>query len=589
MTIIMPMGEPCIGERPVCGRHLRALRAAGAIAMALAASSTAMPGAQAAVVTWTADKGLWTTKESWSSGELPGATDTAEIKDATSVTHDKAAGDTVVKGVQLKNGADLHLKRGSFKATDGIVGTGKVSIVNIGGATLKETKVSKVTEVAITKLGGAVLDKITFEKIGQLIPKNGTSVTVRNGLTFKDVAEHGALAGNFLFEGAQKVSGAKFAVAGASELSLAKGAALTLDQADFLVGPGQTLVIGSQHAGKDATSLVLTGAGTRFGPVDSTSNEPDNTLIQANRITNKAFITLRTGRTSSTTIKADVLLNEQDILANNSRLTIEAGTFTSNGNGKLTLFSNDTSIKTTQLTNHGEFRVGVGTTVVEGLGGKGAAVVNTGEVKVFDNGTLDLRTGYRQTKGTTTVDGVLTVSEGGKKADAVIDGGKVEGKGTINGNLVSKGKVNPGKSPGVLSVLGDYTQEDGGFLVAELAGTAFGPDGVAYDRLVVDGTTSLAGVLTVALLEGFTPSAEDRFTILTSTGSLIGAFANTFAQDDVGRVRAGAGVFSVLYERGSGLSSVVLADYRMTPLPAPAALVAAGLATLAWLRRRKVA
>ena len=76
-------------------------------------------------------------------------------------------------------------------------------------------------------------------------------------------------------------------------------------------------------------------------------------------------------------------------------------------------------------------------------------------------------------------------------------------------------------SPGVLTIVGDYTQTASGVLVIEVGGPNAGTD---FDQLAVTGQATLDGTLTVNLTGGFVPSSGDSFQVLTF-GSGTGVFA----------------------------------------------------------------
>ena len=78
--------------------------------------------------------------------------------------------------------------------------------------------------------------------------------------------------------------------------------------------------------------------------------------------------------------------------------------------------------------------------------------------------------------------------------------------------MFNNGIVSPGLSPGRLTIVGNYTQGPLGLLDIELAGTQ---QGVTYDWLEDPGLANLAGTLGVTLLNGFRPTAADRFTFMT--------------------------------------------------------------------------
>jgi outer membrane autotransporter protein len=80
---------------------------------------------------------------------------------------------------------------------------------------------------------------------------------------------------------------------------------------------------------------------------------------------------------------------------------------------------------------------------------------------------------------------------------------------------------NPGEA-GTVVVTGDYVLSAGALLSFDVGANA-------HDHLVIGGHASLAGTISVALLNGFVPEAEpepDRFEIITFA-SADGAFENS--------------------------------------------------------------
>jgi hypothetical protein len=87
------------------------------------------------------------------------------------------------------------------------------------------------------------------------------------------------------------------------------------------------------------------------------------------------------------------------------------------------------------------------------------------------------------------------------------------------------GTLAPGDSAGMTSVTGDYTQAASAALEIEIGGTTAISQ---FDLLAVGGIASLAGTLSVSLLEGFTPAPGDMFEIIVASGGVSGTFAETF-------------------------------------------------------------
>jgi T5SS/PEP-CTERM-associated repeat protein len=105
----------------------------------------------------------------------------------------------------------------------------------------------------------------------------------------------------------------------------------------------------------------------------------------------------------------------------------------------------------------------------------------------------------------------LTVANGGTaSAPTIIVGplGEVHGNGTLTGNVTNDGLIEPGTSPGTLTINGNFTHGSGGELVIELASL------VSFDRLQVSGSATLGGLVTVDLLDGYMPQEGDSFDVL---------------------------------------------------------------------------
>jgi hypothetical protein len=161
------------------------------------------------------------------------------------------------------------------------------------------------------------------------------------------------------------------------------------------------------------------------------------------------------------------------------------------GNNSLAGFTTNTA--------GGGFTVGAGYSFTAPGTFSNAGVVAIQSGAGFSTGSSD----YRQTAGSTTIDGTLTA------ANVWINAGSLKGTGTIVGNVTNAGVVTPGDAPGTLTIQGNYTQTAKGALDINLAG----PGGNA--QLAVSGTATLAGKLNVSLGNGFTPPAAAWFTILT--------------------------------------------------------------------------
>jgi filamentous hemagglutinin family protein len=142
---------------------------------------------------------------------------------------------------------------------------------------------------------------------------------------------------------------------------------------------------------------------------------------------------------------------------------------------------------------------------------------NQGGTIHVDSGTLRVDAGISQTDGTLQIDSGTQV-----QGNVTLDGGILKGNGTITGDLTNNGgSVEPGASPGTLTVDGDFTQGSGGTLVAELGGTGVND----YDVLKVGGTANLGGTLKVVSYNDFSPGDGSSFTVVDA-GGYSGSFAS---------------------------------------------------------------
>jgi len=162
----------------------------------------------------------------------------------------------------------------------------------------------------------------------------------------------------------------------------------------------------------------------------------------------------------------------------------------------------------------------------------------------------------------------------------VADGGQLGGSGRVEADVRVAGVFAPGHSPGYVEIQGDYVQEPGAILEIELAGT----DASEFDRVVIEGSAYLSGVIQVLLLNGFVPIAGDVFEVLLAEA--IGHLGVDIRLPDLGPglslqadwLSTEAGDSLVLRTQG-GASGAEVA----TAIPEPTALLllAAGLLGLA--------
>ena len=129
---------------------------------------------------------------------------------------------------------------------------------------------------------------------------------------------------------------------------------------------------------------------------------------------------------------------------------------------------------------------------------------NSGTVSV-ETGRLQLDAGYTQTAGLTEVAAVATL---GGKVDIL--GGTLQGSGLVNGNVTMNGTLSPGNSVGEIRIRGGYTQSSSVILSLELENVN------DFDQVFVNGTVTLGGQLDITVLDGFTPTLGDTYTVLSA-------------------------------------------------------------------------
>jgi hypothetical protein len=84
----------------------------------------------------------------------------------------------------------------------------------------------------------------------------------------------------------------------------------------------------------------------------------------------------------------------------------------------------------------------------------------------------------------------------------------------INASVLNNADVDdcqPG-SPGLLTIVADYTETSGGVLVVVIGGPNAGTN---FELLNVTGQAALDGTQTVNLINGFVPNSGDNFAVLT--------------------------------------------------------------------------
>jgi len=149
--------------------------------------------------------------------------------------------------------------------------------------------------------------------------------------------------------------------------------------------------------------------------------------------------------------------------------------------------------------------------------------------------------------------------------------------GTFEGDLVNvAGTLGPGNSPGITTILGDYTQFADATLDIELAGLSL------FDILHVrGGDVHLGGKLVVRLLDEFAPVVGSVFQFLETDGDILGDFDELVLPSLVGRHL----VLDASNPHALSLRVIANASDTPAPVPLPPGSVLAGSALLLLITR----
>lgn len=268
-----------------------------------------------------------------------------------------------------------------------------------------------------------------------------------------------------------------------------------------------------------AGSLVTSGSGTSWwGTGGNTA-----TISFANNATG-TFGPLDVARSAVAGTTATInVLSGADLTSGLVRLSADGGTGNSGainvqGAGSTYTLTGGSSI-TLGHTSTGTGTINVGTTT-------SGATVTTGTGSLTINRTGRLNVGSATTTGTfnllgnasvlgeITVDALstlnvaanhtLTLDSGGQLSNS----GVLKGRGTVTGNVLNGGVVQPGTTIGTLTLQGDYAQLPEGTLRMELASAS------NYDRLIINGNATLSGRFLLELASGYTPAAGSTFNLI---------------------------------------------------------------------------
>ena len=154
----------------------------------------------------------------------------------------------------------------------------------------------------------------------------------------------------------------------------------------------------------------------------------------------------------------------------------------------------------------------------------GANVSLANELEIGDEGQVDMLQGGIISIGDASLSGInqgtMVIGPNGTLVGGIGGGaGGVLAGANIFGTVINQGGlILPGNSPGTLIIDGDFIQGPDGTTLLEVGGTQPGTD---YDQIVVSGNATIDGLVTVAFIDDFAPSAGDSFEFFPVTGETL--------------------------------------------------------------------
>jgi hypothetical protein len=291
---------------------------------------------------------------------------------------------------------------------------------------------------------------------------------------------------------------------------IASGSGISVDR--LVLQPGGIITVSSGSEMSVQTKFDWLGGTISGGGVEV--NAPTVNLGANNQqattlsLTDSASLTLADS-TWTDFNSANLIMDGNTSITNWGNLYIfgDGKSSISEGSGPAPVFTNKGTVEKT--TGTGQSVIGV-----LFINQTGATVqVSSGTLKIPKNRLWNAGLMQATPKGTFNYDGFLDDESGG-----VLWGGGGEEVGDI---VNTAGQIYPGQPgmPGQLTLdgtNGTYTQDAGGTLNINIGGTT---PGTSYDQFVISSTAALAGTLNVNLINGFTPTVGQSFTIMTFTSS----------------------------------------------------------------------
>lgn len=513
-------------------------------------------------ITWTNNaSGDWNDASNWSPNLVPGTNDTVFINKTVTVTLN-----TPVNCYNLTLGTS---------GSPTLTGTGDLTlfVLNFNAGTLTGSQ-------AVTVLHQMDWTGGTMSGNGRTIIEPGATLNVPNFVSLiTRTLENGGTAlwtgGNFGMNGAviTNRAGAVFESQTATGLNYASSPSSRIDNAGTFrksVNPGTLTVFPGMAFNNSGAveiqtgTLALFGGGTHTGtfsvPAGTTLNLAGgaHTTSVGSAIAGAGNLTVSSGATPTLTGLVNVTGTNTftssstanltgNYICTNNTLVVSGGTVNFNGTGMVTPAV--VNLSSGNLSGSQDVTVGSAMNWSGGtMSGSGRTIIPAGVTlnipgtPTLNTRTLDNAGTILWTGGNFAVSGAVITNRAGALFEArnavglnylASPGSRFDNAGTFR-KSISTGTttVFAGMAfnnyntvdihAGILAVNGGYASTASSLLNCALGGTT---PGTGYGRLQVLGTMTLNGALGVSLANGFLPTINDTFTVLTA-GTRSGTFAN---------------------------------------------------------------
>jgi fibronectin-binding autotransporter adhesin len=459
----------------------------------------------------------------------------------------------------------FKLTNATLTVSNGVLNTGKIDILNLGSLNVTRDwinngvlniaaggNVVSTTGNTLTNQGNGVITTVGGFIKSALVNQGSMSFGGTISNAFLQTAGTNTLSGNATITGSATISGGILDIAG-NKLS---NQLLTLSGTGLLTNGVSG---GTVNGGVSNAATVFVSADTFFdGAVTNAGTfvfrgAVSNDLVDSGtvRLNNAATITQ-----TATANAGTFTLAGNDLRV--GQLAMTGGVFSNTGSARLILAGNATgnpSAATAVITggildlagSTRTFNIADGAATLDM---QISAVVSNGGLTKTGAGVLELTGANKYAGGTTISNGTLRIdnttgSGTGTGAISIESGGTLGGTGAVSGAVTVKagGTLAPGNSVGTFAV-GTLALQPSSALQIELAGLS------SYDKLTLTGSATLGGNLDIVLLGGYTPSANDSFTIITAAGGVTGTFDTITAGYEV-EIVGNSVVLSLIPEPGA--------------------------------------